>query len=200
MQRLYLVPIVTVGNTRGPAYFSFGIPPGPGIVCQWSLMDYGFMPSGLLLAQNITEADDASLRSHADVYAFPAVALPSGLNVAIPSNNGIQAFCETINVPTDWTTASTTYLQLLRMLAGVFQFAQRYAGLSGGQPLLAAGVTLATRYRNLTAQQQQWFTATVTSFGYSASILNPNSTLRQMLKQAGDAWGAQPFYLGGVAF
>jgi len=196
MNRLYLLPIEQVANYRGPKYFAWRYDPDPpGIASPWNMMSYGFMPWALLYARDISVVDDAALLSYADVYAFPI----TGLNVAIPGGDALRAFCEDINVPTDWATSSTTYLELLRMLAGVFQFAQRYHGLSG-QPLFGAGVTLSTRYRNLTSQQQAWFTATVESFGYPGAIINQNSTFRQMLKLAGDAWGNQPFYLGGMEF
>ncbi len=193
MQRFYLIPIEQFGNYRGPKYFVWRYN-STGINCVWSMMDYGFMPEALLLAQDITLLDDAALMTNPDVYGFPT----TGLDLAISGTDPIKTFCEGVNIPTDWTTATTTYLQLLRILAGMFQFAQRYAGISG-QALLGGTVTLATRYRDLSPQQQTWFDATIQSFGYNLSP-NPNNTFRQMLKSAGDAWGSQPFIMGGVSF
>lgn len=200
MQRLYLVPIESVampsgGTARGPKYFSWRYDPDPPGIAGWAMMDYGFMPSALLLATAISDADDATLRAHPDVYAFP-----QALAGAIAPADTIDAFCEGIGIPTNWVTPSTTYLALLRCLAGTFQFMQRYGSLSGGQALLGGTVTLATRYRDLSAQQQSWFSQTVASLGYDPAIINANNTLRQMLKLAGDAWGARSFFLGGMEF
>jgi hypothetical protein len=195
MPELYLLPIAINGNLRGPKYFACRATNFIGIVCKWAVMDYGFMPSGLLHAKDISAGDHASLIANADVFLFPL----ANLDQAVSNVTDIRTFFETFQVPTDWLTPSNTYRQLLRSLAGIFQFGQRYTGLSL-QPLFGAGVTLDTRYRDLTAQQQGWFDATVTSFGYPSTIIRPNNTFRQMLKAAGDAWGAQPFYLGGVEF
>ena len=197
MTRFYLVPIETVTQgdrlQRGPKYLAWRFDPDPpGIVCRWSMMPYGRETSALLLAHDISVADDATLVAHADVYAFPLT-----LDEPIAPQDGLRTFFETVNVPTDWLAASTTYRQFLRCLAGLFQFAQRYQGISG-RPLFES-VTLDSRYRNLTAQQQGWFTQTAQSFGYTLTI-NENRTLRQLCKQAGDAWGAQPFLMGGAEF
>lgn len=200
MDNLYLVPVETTngGARRGPKYFSWRFDPDPpGIVCtRLSLMDYGFLPSFLAYARGISEADHTALIAHADVYFWPA-----NLQQSISPQDTIKTFLEGINIPTNWTTAATTYLELLRSLAGMFQFLQRYGALSGiNDPLFDATVTLDTRYRNLSAQRQAWFAQTVESFGYPSSIINQNSQIRQMLKFAADAWGAQPFYLGGMEF
>ena len=159
------------------------------------MMDYGFLPYALLLAIDIAPADDTFLSAQADVYAWPLVLTP-----AISDRTAINTFFEAINIPTDWLTASNTYLEFLRQMAGLFQFNQRYGTISGAnQSLLGNGVTLETRWGQLSAQQQTWFNQTITSFGYIYTV-SGNPKLRTLAKQAGDLWGSQPFYLGGIQF
>ncbi len=192
---LYVLPIERAGNQRGPKYFPWRHDPDPpGINCLWAMMDYGFIDYGLLLAFSILPADEAFLAAQADVYAWP-----SNLSVAINDRARIDIFFETISVPTDWLTPANTYLQFLRQMAGLFQFNQRYGTLSGGQSILGGGVTLDTQWNSLTSQQQAWFNQTIASFGYTYTV-SGNPKLRTLAKQAGDLWGAQPFYIGGYQF
>ncbi len=193
--RLYILPIEQVGSQRGPKYFRWRYDPDPpGIACAWAMMDYGFLPYALLYAIDIQPIDDTFISSQADVYAWPLDLSPS-----ISDRSRIDTFFEGIGVPTDWLTASNTYLQFLRQMAGLFQFNQRYGTISGGQSLLGNGITLETRWGSLTDQQQDWFNQTVTSFGYTYTV-SGNPKLRTLAKQAGDLWGSQPFYLGGIQF
>jgi hypothetical protein len=157
------------------------------------MMDYGFMPSALLLARDISEADHASLILNADVYAFPD-------NLDSPvSDARVSTFFEAIRLPTDWLTPSTTYRELLRQVAGMMQFNQRYGGISGGHSIFE-NATLSTRLRQMTTQERAWFLATVESFGYDPAIVNTNSQLRLLVRQAGNYWQGIPFYMGGLEF
>jgi len=194
MQKFYLVPIEQVGGARGPKYFSWRFDPDPpGIDCRWSMMPYGFFSYALVLAHDITQTDHVALILHTDVYNFP-----DDLDTAVSDPN-IDVFFEGINIPTDWLTPSTTYRELLRQLAGMFQFNQRYRGISEGHDLFETA-TLDTRLRNLSSQEKIWFDATVVSFGYDPNLINDNSFLRQLIKQAGNFWSGQPFTMGGVVF
>lgn len=192
---LYCLPVEKNQNQRGPKYIAWRYDPDPpGIVCSWLAMYYGFVDFCLLLSQNISPQDDAGLRSNADVYAWP-----TDLTARITDGAVVASFFESVNIPTDWTTPSTTYLEFLRSMAGIFQFNQRYGGLSGGQTLLGNGVTLETNWNSLTAGQQSLFNQTIASFGYNF-IVNGNPKLRSLAKQAGDLWGSQPFFMGSFQF
>lgn len=195
---IYFIPIQQIGNARGPQYFQWRFS-ATGIVCKWSLMDYGFINVGLLVTPDITPADDTALRTHADVYAFP-----NNLDVAITDKAALTAILEPANIPTDWLTASTTYRQLLRYMAGMFQFNQRFSGIAAnadGLPhsIFDNGVTLDSNYNSLDANHKAWFVATLQSFGYNNGVQG-NPKLRSLAKQAGDLWGAAPFIMGGFTF
>lgn len=193
--KIYLIPIEQVGNFRGPEYFAWRFDGnGPSINCRWSMMDYGFINNALLVAHDILPADHAALILHADVYAFP-----DNLDQPISDKATIDVFFEAINLPTDWLTPSSTYRELLRKVAGMMQFNQRYSGISGGQSLFGNGVTLDTNWNSLTAQQKTWFNDTVHSFGFPQNV-NGNPKLRSLAKQAGDLWGTTPFLMGGFEF
>ena len=193
--KVYFIPIEQNGNYRGPEYFVWrGDLNGPSIACRWSLMDYGFINVGLLVAHDISAADDAAVRIKPGVYAFP-----DNLDQPITDKAALTVILEAANVPTDWLTASTTYRQLLRSMAGLFQFNQRYSGISNGQSIFGNGITLDSNYNNLSAQQKAWFVQTMESFGYLNGVQG-NPKLRTLAKQAGDLWGSQPFYMGGFTF
>ena len=203
MQRFYLVPVEIRANKRGPKYFGNwgGSPSDPdpaGIDCQWGMMDYGFIPSALVLAKNITQVDHDALILNSDVYSFPEI-------LSGPVNDlSVDTFFEDINIPTDWLTPATTWLELLRQLAGMFLFNQRYGGIAAEQTgelhSIFDTADLDTRLRQMTDQEQSWFLAAVDSFGFDSSQINDNSQLRLLVKQAGTFWEGQPIYMGGVEF
>jgi len=204
MIKLYLLPIEenTLGDTtfRGPKYLKWGYDPDPpGIPTGgYALMDYGFTPYALVLAKNITQTDHDALILNSDVFAFP-----DNLDQPV-TDPGIDPFFEAINIPTDWLTPATTYRELLRQTAGMFQFNQRYSGIAAqqtGEPhSIFDTATLDTRLRQMTDQEQLWFLATADSFGYDSSQINDNNQLRLLVKQAGDYWIDQIFTMGGFEF
>jgi len=132
MLRFYLIPVETINGWRGPKYFNW-IMNTDGIVCQWGAMDYGFLPTMLLLA-DILQTDHDALILNTDVYSFP-----ESLDDPI-SDPTIDAFFEGLHIPTDWLTPSTTYRELLRQTAGMFQFNQRYSGIAISFPLIQSSI------------------------------------------------------------
>ena len=195
MDKLYLLPILTVGSSRGPKYFRWQN--NLDGISGWSMMDYGFSPTALLVAKDITQADHDYLVLQPDVFSFPD-------NLDAPVTQDIQAFFDGVNLPTNWMTPSTTYRELLRQVAGMFQFNQRYMGIAANETgelhSIFDTATLSTRLRQMTADEQRWFLATVDSFGYPSASISLNSQLSLLVKQAGSLWGGQPFYLGGLEF
>ena len=203
MNRLYLVPIESYIRDgiilRGPEYFSWRFDPDPPALvnCLHSMMDYGFTDSGLILAKDITQVEHDALVLNADVFSFP-----EDLDLSVDQD--IQPFFEAIHLPTDWLTPATSYLELLRQTAGMFQFNQRYGGIAandiGELRSIFDTATLDTRLRQMTTQEQTWFLATVDSFGYDSALVDTNAKLRLLVKQAGSFWDSKPFYLGGIEF
>jgi hypothetical protein len=196
MQKIYLVPIEQIGNDRGPKYFCWQ-DGDTDCIQDWGGMDYGFVPSMLIVARNISQAQHDALILNADVYAFP-----DNLDQSIPPNT-LNAFFEGINLPTDWLTSSTTYRELLRYTIGMFQFNQRYSGIAANETgqarsIFDNGRTLDSSWNSLSAQEKTWFNATIQSFQPGAPAVTGNPKLRTLAKRAGDLWGARPAYIGGV--
>ena len=205
MQRFYLVPIEVVDtgpgtNARGPKYFGWKYDPDPPplVFGSWAMMDYGFTDFGLLVAKEITQTDHDALILNADVFSFP-----DNLDQPVTDPN-IDTYFEAINIPADWLTPATTYRELMRQTAGMFQFNQRYGGIYaeryGGWHSIFDTATLDTRLREMTDQEQEIFLAAVDSFGYDSSQVNDNNQLRLLVRQAGDYWIGQTFLIGGVEF
>jgi len=203
MLAFYLVPIEIIinpngGDWRGPKYFDWRFDPDPpGIVCHWYPIDYGFIPYTLILATDISQSDHDSLVTHSDVFVFPS-------NLDLPVDQDIQAFFEAIYLPTDWLTPSTTWRELLRMTVGMMKFNLRYSGIYavryGGYHSIFDNADLSTRLRQLTAQEQEIFLATAESYGINPSIIDLNSQLRLLVRQAGSLWVNISFRLGGYEF
>jgi hypothetical protein len=199
VQKIYLVPLQVTGNLRHPKYFAvprFGI---GGIECDRANMDYGFFPYFLVFAKDITPADHAVLILNADVYVFP-----DNLDQPISDQN-IDVFFEGINIPTDWLTPSTTYRELLRNTAGLFQVNQAYgavaAAATGTQnSIFDNGRTLESNWNSLSAQEKGWFNAAMQQVMPGAPTVIGNPKLRSLAKQAGSLWSNKPLYLGGFEF
>jgi hypothetical protein len=203
MQRLYLVPVETVVNNagmtcNGAKYFNWGYDPDPetAISTPTACIYYGYHPWVLVLAKDISQADHDTLIGYPDVFAFPAL---DQLNQTIDPGDNIDGFFEGIDLPTDWMTPSTTYIELLRRTISIFLFCQRYHGISQGHDLFE-NVDLEDKYSTLTVEEQGWFDATIESYGYDPALILPQMKFRQMLKMASDWMGARTFYIGGIEF
>lgn len=200
MLKIYLVPVEQVGNNRGPEYFHWRFDANPpSINCVWGMMDYGFINSALLVAIDITQLDHDALVLQSDVYAFP-----DNLDAPIADPN-IDAFFEGLNIPSDWLTPSTTYRELLRYTAGMFQFNQAYGGIASAdgfpnRSVFDNGRTLESNWNTLSQQEKSWFNAAIQRLQPGAPTVNGNPKLRSLAKQAGDLWGARSFFIGGYEF
>ena len=193
--RLYVIPIESAGTARGPKYFTWMVDPDPpGLSVPWAMMDYGCEPTGIVAA-DVTTAQHNVLAGHADVLALP-VNLNTSPNAAAVTT--AQTYLESINVPAGWVTTALTWRQIVRTVAGLFQFAQRYSGISSGGRWFGGGVALSMQWGQLPADVQTNLLATATSFGYSTMGLSGTTTIRTILKVLADAWGDAPFYLGGL--
>jgi uncharacterized protein YejL (UPF0352 family) len=187
--RLYAIPMIGTGSSRlDPRRPKYVVEAG----IAWSLMDYGTLPTGLVAA-DVTQAQHDALAANADVDAFAA-----NLDTAIgAASTTVRSRLEANRIPTQWVSGATTYRELARFVAGLFQFAQRHAGLHN-EDIIGSGA-LDGRFRDLDAAQQGRIQATATSFGYTLTT-SANTPMRDVLTQMATQWGAQPFYLGGLTF
>lgn len=198
MLRFYLVPIESVndGQYRGPEYFAWRFDQNPPSVnCQWSLMDYGLMDWCLVLADTTTAQHNA-LRAQPDVFAVPADIDQHITSNALPT---VREALEAMKIPAGWVNTSHTYREILRMIAGLFQFAERYHGMWDAA-LIDSQAQLDVTWSQIPMDRRQRILAVADSFGYDYADVTVDWTVRRILKHLADAWGETPFYLGGVAF
>ena len=204
--KLYLVPVesqLPTYDNRGPKYFSGWRLPEPdisGIVSSgWAAMDYGFFDYMLIYKADITQGEHDALILNPDVYAWP-----DDLNQPV-TDPAVDVFFDAINVPTNWLTPSTEYIELLRRLAGMFQFNQRYSSIAseagGGTRSMFEGRDLASRPRDMTPEEEAWLRAAADTFVSGAgSQINRNQTFRTLMRNVSSFWDGLPFYLGGLEF
>lgn len=189
--RFYLVPMIgngqdvplselspTTGNFR-PKYTDPGVL-GPVGEFSWSGMPYPF-ENVYLLGADVTPEQHAALSAQADVLAVPN-ALDS--NVSALAVTTIQSKLEAINVPAEWVTTSLTYRQVLRRVGKIIQFAQRHRGLHALR--LLDGMTLDTRWNQLTEAQRTRLRSVADSFGIDYSGVTNTMTLREILRFLAD--------------
>lgn len=192
MWRLYVIPIVGSGSSRlDPRHPQYVNEAG----LDWSAMDYGAIPWCLCAADTDT-AQDAALTANADVRG-----LPDNLDQAVGgATTAVRNALEVARLPAGWVTSATTYRAVVRAVAGLLQFAQRYTAVSGGQELVASQAALDLRVNQLSAQRRADLGDAADSLGYDTSAITGTTTVRQALKVLADQWGDRPFVLGGLTF
>lgn len=195
--RYYLVPVEEVqqGNVvfRGPKYFRWRF--GTGTIDpingegQW--LDYGLRPV-MLVCANVSAGDHTTLAAAADVTDVP---LNIDATITAGALQAVQDALENIKVPGTWVTTSHTYRQVLRAVAGLFAFAQRYHEMWGEQ-LIENSVDLGTLWQNIPLAKRQKIQATADDLGIDYSPVTGTWTIRQILKFLADYWQNTPFEFG----
>lgn len=185
---VYLMPLIVSGpkNARLPKYFASldGLDP------TW--MDYGLEPVFLVVVQDIPALTHTFLVAQSDVIVVPDLQQTVGAQLAI-----VQSRLELLNIPSGWVQSSHSYGSVVRYAAIFFHLMQRMQGM-GFAKLLDGGVTLDTRFNQLTAGVQGNLVATAQSFGMDTSSLSGASTIREMLKALADQWPALSISVGGA--
>lgn len=190
MIRFYVLPIQVVGTARGPKYFKWRYNPD-GIDCQWSMKDYGLIPA-CLLAANITQGQHDALMLNDDVAAAPENIDATVTSAALPR---VQTVLNALRIPAEWVTTSHTYRTLLRMVAGLCLFAQRYHGMHNEQ-LIDNAAALDLRWNQIPTARRGRIIATVDALGYDYSQVTNTWTVRRILKHLADQWGEKPVLFG----
>ena len=202
MIRFYILPIESVvlgdGNiARGPKYFQWQFDPDPPalVAAKWSLMDYGLIDAALVVA-DVTQVQHDTLLLNSDVTSPPE---NIDQNIAAGAIPAVQSALEALRIPADWVTTAFTYRQILRMIAGLFQFAQRHHGMHNEQ-LIDSQAQLDLRWNQIPLARRGRIQATADSLGYDYSAVQPTWLVRRILKHLGDQWGSKPFIIGGYEF
>lgn len=192
MIRFALVPVVTVGASRGPAYFAWRDGPAPlfpGV--RWEARDYGDEPS-MLIASNMSDVDWTTLGAQAGVTRF-ADDLDTPVGAAALA--AMQASLDALNLPGNMVTATTTHRQIVRAVLGVFALLQCMQGK--GYRVFNTGITLATTMGALPVMARRALSDCADTLGYDQTGITLASTVRQVLVKI--AQQASPTPMLGVS-
>ncbi|MCB9135151.1 MAG: hypothetical protein H6636_06980 [Anaerolineales bacterium] len=196
--RYYLVPVeeVVQGEItfRGPKYFRWRF--GTGTIepivegeAQW--LDYGLRPT-MLVCANVSVADHAILAAAIDVTDVPQ---NIDNTISAAALQAVQDALENLKVPGTWVTTSHTYRLVLRAVAGLFSFAQRYHEMWNEQ-LVENNVDLGMLWQNVPLAKRQKIQGTADALNIDYSPVTGTWTIRQILKFLADFWQAMPFNFG----
>lgn len=191
--RIYIMPIAVVNEMyRGPKYLRWRFDPD-GLDVPWSMKDYGLIDA-CLVAADVTQAQHEQLVAEVDVVAAPADIDNNISEVALPT---IQDVMEALRIPVGWVTLDYTYRELLRMIGGLFMFAQRYHGMHN-EELIDSTAQLDLRWNQIPAVRRERILATADNMGYDYSEVQPPWLVRRILKYLGDQWSDAPIYFGSL--
>lgn len=199
--RFYFVPKIGTGvrpDSFRPKYVTpatMTAPiPAPLISVDWQGMDYG-SEEMFFIAVDVTTEQHTTLSAQTDVLSVPA---PLDTQVSGPALPVVQAQLEAMNIPASWVTTDNTYREVLRAAGKMVLIMQRYQGLFGDVRLFESGITLGTRWNQLSATQRQRLQDVAASLNIDTSGLTGAMTLRQILRAVGDQLPA--FSFGGETF
>lgn len=190
--RFYILPVVIeteAGEETRVAKYSADL-----CALKCAMMDFG--GEDVMLVVGLMDST-----RHSAVSANPDVlSLPENLDQNLPAGavTVAQTFLEARNIPAGWLNTTFTHRRVLRRVAAMFQFAQRYQGITGNAKIFTTGVDLSTRWNQLPIRVRQNLKAAGDSMNFDTGNLSGTSTLRQILREMGQQWGNRKITLGGV--
>lgn len=192
MNRFYILPVVEVQEENPPRmmrkakYLHEMDTPSGG------MRDYGLIDAAVAAA-DVTQEQHESLVANLDVVSPPEDLDQNVSDIAIPK---IKAVMEQLRIPAGWVDTTFTYRQVLRMIVGLFQFAQRHWGLHGEVLIDNAG-QLDLRWNQIPQERRERILATADALGYEYDEVENSWLVRRIFKYLGDQWGEKPFKIGG---
>lgn len=181
----YIMPMATFSPKPGA-------PPA-----RWpKYMDPDIVPpllNGLHLSQKFYGADDLCLvrvlavpvTVHTALVAMSdVVAFPTNLNVVVGSTfAALRNNLERLGIPSDGINAGTRYMAVLRNIAVVFHFAQRFHGMGHGSLRDVGGnAKLDARFDKIPAAHQHGMHEVFQSYGLDPLSISGNMSIRDILK------------------
>lgn len=187
--RLYIVPLATqtpgnvLDNSRRPKYFlSDAAGAGHvGIIAPgtlWTAQDYGFEP-WMIVGADLPTSDDNLVVGQSDAFAIP---FDLSATLTGPQVTSVQNKLEAINLPAGWVTTALKWLDVVRIVLGMFSLMTKYYVIHGPNGLFAGGSTLSTAINALPAQVRTDFAAAANALGLNSSGITGATTVRAALK------------------
>jgi hypothetical protein len=204
MIRFYILPIERIDDAgtirRGPAYFNFRGHIEAGHIQLdnaagegWCMKDYGSIDMAVF-ALNAATAKHTDLASRLNVYAFPEN-LDQTMTQA--QRGALNTYLEAHAIPGDWLKNGDTFRSTLRIITAMMLFLQRALAILGYPTDPLAGLTLNTRYGQLTAAYQQALSQAATDLGYTWGVV-ANDQIRKIWKLMADQWGSRIIGFGFI--
>lgn len=188
MFRLYITPAEgDPFSEQGQHPKYFGALPG------WRGFYYGFQPT-YLIAADLTPAQDAAVIANTDVFAFPfdLTGTVGGGNV-----QNARTALEAALIPAQAINGQNTWLEVARLVAGMFQFMQRLRGITGPTTLIDTSAKLNVQWGSIPVDPWQTaILAAAASFGYDTTFIQNNTQLRTIIDNFGRQWGNKQFQFG----
>jgi hypothetical protein len=182
------------GMKRSPKYvFALSAPYKMGI------LDYGSEEVALVAIVSISASDHTSLSANADVIALPQ---DMGGTMTAPQVAGAKTFYNTLSIPSGWINTNRTILQVVKITAGLFQFNQRWRGITstGGNSPFKAGMTLSTKYKDLSDLNKGRIQVVFDTMSIDISSLTGETLLGEAMQEFAIQISARPLVVGGVEF
>jgi len=194
--KCYIVPLVGTGvfpDSYRPKYIANNLGDAIAGITNSSCMFFG-IDANVLVAANLDTSADATLTAFTDVVAFPT---DLDANIGAGAVTIVQNKLEALNIPGNWVNTSYTYRDVLRMVGGLFQFANRYFAMNN-LSIFRGGVTLDTTFGQLPVLERQRLQNVAADLNYDTSGVSGSTTIRAILKSLADQWGNRPLYLGEI--
>lgn len=192
MNRFYILPYISQvgakGQTKAPKYI-FENSTG------WGAIPYGTEPICICYVSNIDQTQHNQLTAQSDVLA-----IPENIDQNLTQNavDTASAFLELLNIPAQWVNTNLTYRQVLKVLIGLFQLNQRWAGLTGGNSLFNENLDLNTTYSELTQTAKDRILECFDTLNIDRSMLNNSTTIREALREFGTQFATRPIKIYNV--
>ena len=196
MDRIYIVPMEVVvgpiGNVRRAKYL-YAYP------YRFGCLDYGSEDICLAAVTGITQVDHDALALNTDVIALPEI-LDNFMTAG--QTTAARNFYDTLNIPSGWINTSRTVREVVKITAGLFQFNQRWRGLSAGRQSspFKEGMNLNTQYRNMSELNKGRVVVTMDSMQVDTSTLTGTSTIRDAMQLFAIEISLRPLVIGGISF
>ena len=191
----FLVPMVGTGTRADPYRGRYTDDPA---VVRSGCIRYSISDSAICLI----EADQTYLDTVAAQPDATLIATETNLDDAIGGTRlvAISNELEAVNVPTQWLAASDTGREVIRVIAGIFQFAQRHEGLNGSaffSDLEAAGFGLNTQWQNLSQAFRDTIQATIDDEGWTDLVIADTDQVRALLRDFAARYEPAPLIFAG---
>lgn len=187
--RVYLIPIITDGASRGPAYFPWrGHRGALALVgAHPTLLPFG-LEDWALATVDVSELQHAFLAAQADVVAFPDLDAPVD-----KLTSALATRLENVKLPAEALTGATTCRALLRRLSALALVSQAVTGMTRAK--LTAN--LDTPFEALPTAQGIALLASINHLKLDRSQVRAGVTVRTILTHAATQWTA-PVHIGNL--